>query len=322
VDTLNKIASLGLSRRGFLAGAGAATAATLVGCSDNTAITSTVPTAPTATAVTDVDILNFALNLEYLEAEFYLRAATGTGLAAADGGGATVTVKSGSQVTFSNAFFKQFAFELAQTELQHVRAIRATITALGGTPVAAPALNYTDAFNTVAFNAGLTSFDPFASDYNYFIGALTFEEVGVSAYTGAAKLITATAVLDAAAGIQAAEAYHAGAIRTILAGNALSSGSTANLSAYNSILQLLNKLDTAAHTTLLTAGGVASTVAGIGTVYSPSSVVSADTTNAIAFARTTDQVLHIAYGTMPGVYTAAGGFFPAGLNGTIKTPTT
>ena len=322
-ETLNKFANLGLSRRGFLAGAGAATAGTLIGCGSSGTVTSTLPTAPTATAVTDVDILNFALNLEYLEAEFYLRAATGTGLASADGGGSTVTVKSNSKVTFSNSFFQQLSFELAQTELQHVRAIRATITSLGGTPVSAPALNYTDAFNSVAFQAGLTSFDPFASDYNFLIGALSFEEVGVSAYTGAAKLISAQAVLDAAAGIQAAEAYHSGAIRTILAGNALTSGSTANLSAYNSVLQLFNKLDPNNHITLLTAGGTASTNATLmGTVYSPSSVVTADPTNAIAYARTTDQVLHIVYATLPGTYTASGGFFPSGLNGTIKTPTT
>jgi hypothetical protein len=309
-ETLNKLASIGLSRRGFLAGAGAATAATLVGCGSST-ITSTTPTAPTAPAVGDTDILNFALNLEYLEAEFYLRAATGSGLAAADGGGATVTVPSTTKVTFSNSFFQQLAFELAQTELQHVRAIRATISALGGTPVAAPALDYTDAFNAVAFQAGLTSFNPFSSDYNFLIGALAFEEVGVSAYTGAAHLISAQAVLDAAAGIQAAEAYHAGSIRTILAGNALATGNSANLTAYNSVLQLFNKLDPTPNTTLLTAGSATTA----------STVVSANS-NAIAFARTTDQVLHIVYATLPGTYTASGGFFPSGLNGTIKQPTT
>jgi hypothetical protein len=310
-ETLKNMAKLGLSRRGFLAGAGAATAATLVGCGDDGPITSTVPTAPTAPAVTDVDILNFALNLEYLETEFYLRAATGTGLSAADGGGAAVTVKSNSKVTFTSSFTQQLSYELAQTELQHVRAIRATITALGGTPVAAPAFNYTDGFNNVAFQAGLTSFDPFTTDFNFLIGALAFEEVGVSAYTGAAKLIKATAVLDAAAGIQAAEAYHAGAIRTLLAGNALTSGSTGNLTAYNSILQLFNKLDPNNHITLLTPGGATTA----------STVVTADPTTAIAFARTTDQVLHIAYGTLPGTYTASGGFFPGGMNGTIKQPT-
>ncbi len=321
-ETLNTIAKLGLSRRGFLASAGAATAATLVGCGNNGPITSTVPTAPAAPAITDPDILNFALNLEYLEAEFYLRAATGTGLSSADGGGATVTVKSNSKVTFSSPFIQQLSFELAQTELQHVRAIRATITSLSSTPVAAPALDFTNGFNSIANNIGLGTFDPFASDYNFLIGALAFEEIGVSAYTGAARLITASAVLDAAAGIQAAEAYHAGAIRTLLVGNAIASGSQTNIVNYNSILQLFNKLDTGNHTTLLVSGGTPSTNATVGTVFSPSTVVSADTTNAIAFARTTDQVLHLAYGTMPGTYTASGGFFPSGLNGTIKTPTT
>ena len=332
VDQLvDKIKQKALSRRNFLAGAGVATAATLIGCGDDTP-TSTVPVStapPAAVAVTDVDVLNFALNLEYLEAEFYLRAATGSGLTSADSlSGGAVTVKANAKIpSFSNAFIQQLSYELAQTELQHVRAIQATIKALGGTPVSAPALNYTDAFNTVANLAGLGTFDPFASDFNFLIGALTFEEVGVSAYTGAAKLLKATAVLDAAAGIQAAEAYHAGAIRTLLVGNALTSGSQTNVNNYNSILQVLNKLDTAGHITLVTTGGTATMVAAAGTVpsyksYSPSTVVTADTTNAITFARTTDQVLHIAYGTLPGVLTASGGFFPAGLNGTIKAPTT
>lgn len=320
-ETTKAIANLALSRRGFLISAGAASAATLIGCGSATP-TSTVVTAPTAPAVADPDILNFALNLEYLEAEYYLRAATGSGLSAADGGGAAVTVPSTTKITFSNSFYQQFAFELAQTELQHVRALRATISALGGTPVAAPALNFTDAFNAVAYQAGLTSFNPFSSDLNFLLGALVFEEIGVTAYTGAAHLISSTTVLDAAAGIQAAEAYHAGAIRTIFAGGAITSGSQANIIAYNSILQVINKLDPTPNTTLLASGGTSSTNATVGKVYSPSAVVSANASTAVGFARTTDQVLHIAYATAPGTYTASGGFFPGGLNGTIKQPTT
>ena len=57
------------------------------------------------------------------------------------------------------------------------------------------------------------------------------------------------------------------------------------------------------------------------TAYTPaSSIVAADSTNSIAYARTTDQVLHIVYAAAPGAGVFQGGFFPNGLNGNIKVP--
>jgi hypothetical protein len=320
--TLQKITTLASSRRGFLAGAGALSAATLIGCGGDAPVTA-VPTPPVTPAVTDVDILNFALNLEYLEAEFYLRAATGAGIPAADGGGATVT--GGAKVPLTG-FYANLANELAQTELVHVRALRSTISSIGGTPVAAPALDFTNAFNSAAFAAGIgNSFNPFAGDVNSFlIGAFVFEDVGVTAYSGAAGLLTSKAVLTAAAGIQAVEAYHAATLRNLIAYNTVATSDQTFLNYANQIIQLRSKLGGGMET-VITTGGTKSTSTAAATLgqvsYTPSTIVAADTTNAIAFARSYSQVLHVVYATNPGTLDAKGGFFPAGMNGTIKTPT-
>ncbi len=304
--TLSELYEKGVSRRNFLAGAGAISAATvLAGCSNNGTVTPTPTPTPAPAAVTDSDILNFALNLEYLEAEFYLRAATGTGLAVADtsGTGTQGAVTGGTKVTFATSYLQQYAVEIAQDELNHVRLLR---SALGTAAVARPAIDLTF-FAPLAVAAGITTpatFNPFADENQFLVGAFVFEDVGVTAYTGAAPLLSSSSILNTAAGIQAVEAYHAGEIRTIIAGMAAATGaSQAYLSAANMVAMLRSKLGGGAETTL-----------------SVSQIVN-DDSNALAFGRTTDQVLHIVTGsTATGV--AKGGFFPAGLNGLINTATT
>ena len=316
VENFSKHTRAALSRRGFLTAASAITAATLTGCSESTTFTPPQPTAPTGTTISDVDVLNFALNLEYLETEFYLRGATGTGIPAADqlSGAGAVTVASSSKVTFSTSLTQGLAAELAQTELQHVRVIQATIKSLNGTPIPAPALDYTNGFNGAASAAGIgASFNPFANEINFFLGALTFEEVGVSAYTGAAGLISNATVLSAAAGIQAAEAYHAGSLRALLIAQYVQSGDPTALKNYDLIQKLRATLGGGGETPVATQDA-SGNVSGY-------TVVNADTTNSIAQPRTADQVLHIVYASKSGAGSAMGGFFPAGLNGNIKTTT-
>jgi hypothetical protein len=296
---LTHLVDKALSRRNFLVGTGTmAATAVFVGCSDSTS-TSTPVTTPAAT-LTDADYLNFALNLEYLEAEFYLRAASGSGLSSADAGSSAGTVTGGAQVQFATAAYASYANLIAQDELNHVRLLR---TALGSSAVSRPNIDLTAGFNAVASAAGIGStFNAFADENSFLVGAFAFEDVGVTAYTGAAALLTVAGNLNAAAGIQAVEAYHAGIIRTIIAGAASVPGaSQAYLTAANQISALRGTL-----------GG------GNETTLSINSVVAADSTNAIAFARTTDQVLHIVYGTANGAGVKSGAFFPNGLNGNIS----
>ncbi len=263
-----------------------------------------------AVAIGDPDILNFALNLEYLEAQFYSYAVFGTGLPSnlLTGLGTQGTVTGGQQVTFSDPVVAAYAREIAGDEVAHVTFIRA---ALGGSAVAMPSIDVggTDpngAFSTAARAAGLVgpgvAFNPYANDENFLLGAFIFEDVGVTAYKGAAPLITNKTYLEAAAGIMAAEAYHAGLIRATLYSKGIATPSLATSA--DAISDARDSLD-----------GPSDDDQGIlGANASISNIVPADM-NAIAFSRSTGQVLNIAYLNSAAV--AKGGFFPNGTNGTI-----
>jgi hypothetical protein len=253
---------------------------------------------------TDAAVLNFALNLEYLEAEFYTYATTGQSITnlgigiAGSGAQGNVTIKGSPQVPFVSAATQQYGLEIAQEERNHVTFLRAAITAAGGTPVARPAIDLLNSFNALAVAAGLgASFDPFASDLNFLLGSFIFEDVGVTAYHGAAGFISNLTYLGAAAGILAVEAYHAATIRLLVYQNgAAAQSAAAAISATRDILA-----GTSADQPVVLNG--------------LPHIVPADG-NSIAFSRSTRQVLNIVYG---GMNTTKGGFFPAGMNGAITS---
>jgi hypothetical protein len=125
----------------------------------------------------DIDILNFALTLEYLEAAFYEDALSKAKL-------------SGDA--------KKLAQEIGDHEKQHVDALTGAIKKAGGKPVAAP---------KVAF--------PLSDEASFLKLAETFEDTGVAAYNGAAPMISSPEVLGAAGSIVQVEARHAAAIRLL-----------------------------------------------------------------------------------------------------------
>jgi hypothetical protein len=335
VKTLRDLTNGALSRRTFLTGAGtAAAAAVVVGCGTSSKATPTPPQPVTQPAYTDADILNFALNLEYLEAEFYMRAATGTGLPAADIGMNPGSVTGGAQIANLTAREQQYVNTLAQDEYNHVKFLRA---ALGSAAIDRPQIDLTNSFNglitaaTTGSASPMTTFNPFM-DFNHFLlGGFVFEDVGVTAYMGGAGALTKNSpYLSAAASILAIEGYHAGMLRTLIVGTSLTAAGLPGDQTYINLADAIQKV----RASLTGGSGVASggeltlmsgitagATAGSVTVGS-STIVNADA-SAVAFARTFDQVLHIVYATPATSAGAAagvssGGFFPAGLNGNIK----
>ncbi|HXH88777.1 MAG TPA: ferritin-like domain-containing protein [Gaiellaceae bacterium] len=124
----------------------------------------------------DVDIVNFALTLEYLEADFY---------------------KQGIALGLS-AEVEKLATLLGDHEQEHVETLAGTVESLGGTAATEPKFTF-----------------PITDEASFLKLAQTLEDTGVSAYNGAAPAIESKEVLGAAGSIVQIEARHAAAIRFV-----------------------------------------------------------------------------------------------------------
>lgn len=154
------------------------------------------------TSTSVVDVLNFALTLEYLEAGFYTKGSTTPGLVPAAGAA--------------------YVNKITQDENNHVSFLKTVIGQLGGTAVTAPTVDYTG-----GNNKGNGPFKDVFTNYATFLAvAQVFEDTGVRAYKGqAGNLLGNQVVLTAALSIHAVEARHASAVRYIR--NNIANGSTA-----------------------------------------------------------------------------------------------
>lgn len=263
-EVLERIVNNAADRRKFIKQVGV----TGLGVAAATMMGGSFIEAKAAAAITDTDILNFALNLEYLEAEFYSMATYGSTLlelgvlTSAQESGPTT---GGNMVpNFGSSPLAFLATALRVTEIDHVKYLRA---ALGSAAVKKPAINLD------ALGYGY-------SDVNSFLKlSRQFEDVGVSAYLGAAPLISSKTYLAAAAAILATEAQHSGSIRLACIDNQV-------------VSPAVDSLDIPP------------------TQSNPYDVDK----NALSIPRTTSQVLNIVYAGG----TCSGGFYPDGMNGTIK----
>lgn len=133
-----------------------------------------------------LDVLNFALTLEYLEAAFYENGLAASGLI--PGGAATSAIST-----------------ISQHETAHVNFLSSAITAAGGTPVSSP---------TFDFTAGGAFADVFTNYGTFLAVAQAFEDTGVRAYKGqAGNIMGNNDYLTAALQIHSVEARHASHIR-------------------------------------------------------------------------------------------------------------
>jgi hypothetical protein len=274
-NLIDEVVSASPNRRSFLKTMGVATAGV-------TALSMAGLTPAQGQTTTEVEVLKFALNLEYLESEFYTYALFGQGIelfgigvsGEANGSNPTggMVTSGGKKVNFWNQ--SQVPYEIIEQigrdERAHVTLLR---SALGSQVIAKPNIN----LNALGFG--------FDSQADFLRLSRIFEDIGVSAYGGAAGLLTTPAIITTAARILAAEAEHVSSIRT-------------QLSFLNISTSALDGADLIGPP----AGG-------------KTQVLSINPSNGLPATRTPGEVLYLAFGGKANA--TSGGFFPSGVNGSI-----
>lgn len=237
-----------------------------------------------ASTINPIDIVQFALGLEYLEAEFYTIATTGmtleqTGIDTSGSGRSGPTLTKYGKVDFSDntIFTGPVANDIAADERAHVKVLRSALQSYNVTPVAKPTINLDALEGRGASLSGMAGFLNLAR---------IFEDVGVSAYAGGSPyLASVPAILMTAARILAVEGEHVGNIRLQIA--KLGIGTFA--------------------------------IDGADVIPPPSGTnfFSTNIANGLPAYRTPGQVLYLAFGGAANA--GAGGFFPMGYNGVFHT---
>jgi hypothetical protein len=279
-----------LNRRKFMIGlglaGGAVGAGLLSGCSSGGSSTGVQASGPSET-----DILNFALNLEFLEATFYSFATHGKDLPAAliaDSG--PITGAPASKINFPDQQIEDIFNEIYFNEMSHVADLQSLI---GSGHVTRPALN-------LAAAGAVTG-------ANVITIARQFEDVGTTAYAGAVPQLTGEN-LSYASRILPVEGFQAGALRliSIQQGVPFAAADSLDVLTGDPGAQVL-----ASDGPTIQGGGFFATVG--------TETESSTNPPAFAFTRTTSQILQIVYGAAGQVGVSSGGFFPKGLNGNITT---
>jgi hypothetical protein len=295
VDKLNKIAAdRALNRRRFITALGMTGAAAGVGLMSGCAASTITAPISTALGAGQTDILNFALNLKYLEATFYSYLTKGADLPSSVTGNSGVIAGAPAALTVAAPMTQQ-TFDLLNEiyfdELSHVTGLRSI---LGSAAVSRPSINLA-AFGAITPTNALSI-------------ARLLEDIGVTALAGIIPGLTTTNATYAAQ-ILGAESFHSGAMRMV-------SIQTPSIAAY---MAAADGLDVPPHdlgtATLEAAGPTVS-----GGFFPTYGSAAGGTTAGFAFARTSQQALLLLYGSSTALAASgatSGGFFPSGVKGNI-----
>ncbi|KDP28130.1 hypothetical protein JCGZ_13901 [Jatropha curcas] len=262
----------------------------------------------------DKDLVQFAMNLEFLEAEFFLFAALGKGLDAiepdfAKGGPPPIGAQKANLDPVTCSIIEEFGYE----EVGHLRAIIKTV---GGIP--RPLYDLSPETFAKVFDEALDCkldppFNPYLSSVNYLLASYVIPYVGLVAYVGTIPNLEDYTNKRLVAGLLGVEAGQDAVIRGLLYEKAYEKVEPYDITVAeftNGISFLRNKL---AMCGIKDEGLIVPPELGA-EKRTESNVLSADE-NSLSYDRTPPEILRIVYGT--GSEYKPGGFMPDGANGRI-----
>lgn len=262
----------------------------------------------------DTNILEFPLNLEYMEADFFLFGALGRGLDyiqpnLTGGGPPPIGARRANLSPLIRDIIAQFGYQ----EVGHVRAIKSTVP---GFP--RPLLNlskeaFADVMNSAFDRPLYPLFDPYANDINYLLASYVIPYVGLTGYVGANPLLKSVTAKQLLAGLLGVEAGQDAVIRTLLYKRA-----TERVIPYGiSVAEFTNRIselrDRLGHAGLRDEGLIVPP--NLGAEGRTSGNILSANASSLSYARTPAEILRIVYQT--GSEHCPGGFYPLGANGKI-----
>ncbi|KAG4990388.1 hypothetical protein JHK87_023845 [Glycine soja] len=260
----------------------------------------------------DVDLLEFPLNLEYLEAEFFLFGSLGHGLDVVapnltEGGPPPI----GGKLAKLDNFVKDVIFQFALQEVGHLRAIKRTVKGFPRPLLDLSATSFAQVMDNAIGHPLLPSFDPYANSINFLLASYVIPYVGLTGYVGANPLLQNAASRKLVAGLLGVESGQDAVIRALLYEHRASLVHPYGLSVEvftDRISMLRNKLG---NKDLKDEGLIVPKVEG-----AEGNILAGDI-DSLAYPRTPEEILRIIYGG--GDEHFPGDFYSRGASGRIAT---
>ncbi|KAL1539149.1 desiccation-related protein PCC13-62-like [Salvia divinorum] len=262
----------------------------------------------------DVDLLEFPLNLEYLEADFFSWGALGHGIDHFEpnltkGGPKPLGAKKAKLSPLIKDIIAQFAFQ----EFGHLRAIQETVPGFPRPLLNLSAASFAAVIDSAVGKTLEPPFDPYASDVNFLLASYLIPYVGLTGYVGANPKLKSSTSKRLVAGLLGVESGQDAVIRALLYQRAKFKVHPYSYTVAELTDKISNLRDKLGKNGTKDEGLIVKHAEGAGGKVAGN--VLAGDKNSLAYDRTPEEILRIVYAS--GKETHPGGFYPKGASGNI-----